>query len=154
MPQYGYSVIQLDPDRTARASGRDLPISPKDAEEVCRTIRGMKVDRAKDFLEEVTELKQLVTYRRHHRKHAHHATGTTRPEGGYPVRAADAVLKVVKSVESNAENKGLDVEKLRIVHAAAQRGTRLQKSIPRAHGRSSPYIQQLVHIEIAVEERL
>ncbi len=143
----------MDPDRTAKASGRDIPISPKDAEEVCRSIRGMKLDKAKKWLEAVIDEKQIVTYRRHHRKHAHHATGTTRPEGGFPVKAADGILKVLKNAESNAENKGLDIERLQIIHAAAQRGRVLQKSIMRAHGRGSPYLQALVHLEVAVEER-
>ena len=153
MPQYGYSIVQLDPDRTTLASGRDLPVSAKDTEEVCRSIRGMRLEQAKKWLEAVMDEKQLVTYRRHHKKHAHHATGTTRPEGGYPVKAADAVVKVLKNAESNAESKGLNIEKLRIIHAAAQKGRKLRKAIPRAHGRSSPYVQQLTHIEIAVEER-
>ncbi len=153
MPQYGYSIVRLDPDRTTLASGRDVKVSAKDTEEVCRSIRGMRLEQAKTWLEAVMDEKQLVTYRRHHKKHAHHATGTTRPEGGYPVKAASAVAKVLKNAESNAENKGLNIEKLRIIHAAAQKGMKLQKSIPRAHGRSSPYLQQLTHIEIAVEER-
>ncbi len=143
----------MDPDRTTRASGRDVPISPKDAEEVCRSIRGMKLDNAKKWLEAVMEKEQLVTFRRHHRKHAHHPTGTTRPEGGYPVKAAEGVLKVLKNAESNAENKGLDLERLRVIHAAIQRGMVQKKSIMRAHGRGSPYFQRLIHIEIAVEER-
>ncbi len=153
MPQYGYSIVQLDPDRTAKASGRDLKTSPKDTEEVLNMIRGMKLEQAKDALKDVADKKRWVTYRRHHKKHAHHATGTTRPEGGYPVKAATEVLKVVKSAESNAENKGLNLEKLKIIHAAAQKGMKYEKSIPRAHGSSSPYIQQLTHVELVLEER-
>ncbi|NHW44659.1 MAG: 50S ribosomal protein L22, partial [Candidatus Verstraetearchaeota archaeon] len=52
----------------------------------------------------------------------------------------------------NAENKGLDVERLVIVHAAAHKGPVIRKYIPRAFGRATPFFQQLVHIEVAVKE--
>ena len=53
MPSWKYSVQDLDPDRTAIASGRDLRIKPKVAREICNSIKGMKLEDAKIFLEDV-----------------------------------------------------------------------------------------------------
>ncbi len=62
--------------------------------------------------------------------------------------AALAILKLVEELEANAEYRGLDVEKVKIIHAATQRGMKLRNYIPRAHGRSSPYFNTLAHVEL------
>ena len=73
--------------------------------------------------------------------------------GGYPVKASKYILKVLENAEANAESKGLDITRLRIIHAAAQKGLVIKKYIPRAFGRSSPYFRRLTHVEIVVEEQ-
>ena len=155
MPKFGYSVMGLDPAKTALASGRDLRISFKAAREICATIKGMKLLDAKDYLENVIAMKEMVPFKRFYKKQAHHADKLRRWRwfaGRYPVKAAKYILKVLENAEANAEDKGLDVSKLRIIHAAAQKGMKIKKYIPRAFGRSSPYFEQLTHVEIAVKE--
>lgn len=152
MPSWKYSVKGLDPDRTAIASGRDLRISPKAAREICNYIRGMNLQKAKEVLREVIELKRAIPYRRHKKKIPHRRGLQGFYAGRYPVKAAAAILKVLEAVEANAEFKGLYTDRLRIVHIAAQRGPVIKKYIPRAFGRSTPYFERLTHIEVAVEE--
>jgi large subunit ribosomal protein L22 len=62
-------------------------------------------------------------------------------------------LKVLQGAEANAENKGLDTDRMRIIHAAAYPGIKLKRFFPRAHGRSSPKYETLTHVEIALEEK-
>jgi large subunit ribosomal protein L22 len=152
MPEWKYSVKGLDPDRTAIASGRDLRISPKAAREICHYINGMRLEKAKEVLQEVAELKRPVPYFRHRKKVAHRKGVEGFDAGRFPVKAASAILKILDSVEANAEFKGLYTDRLKIVHVAAQRGRVIRNYIPRAFGRSSPHNQQLTHIEVAVEE--
>jgi len=152
MPEWKYSVKGLDPDRTAIASGRDLRISPKAAREICHYIKGMRLEKAKEVLQEVAELKRPVPYFRHRKKVAHRKGVEGFDAGRFPVKAANAILKILDSVEANAEFKGLYTDRLKIVHVAAQRGRVIRNYIPRAFGRSSPHNQQLTHIEVAVEE--
>ena len=152
MPSWKYSVKGLDPDRTAIASGRDLRISPKAAREICNYIRGMNLQKAKEVLREVIELKRAIPYRRHKKKIPHRKGLQGFYAGRYPVKAAEAILKVLEAVEANAEFKGLYTDRLRIVHIAAQRGPVIKKYIPRAFGRASPHFERLTHIEVAVEE--
>src|SRR5207249_6475274 len=71
MPERGYSVTGLDPDRTVKCAGRSLRISPKASVELCRTIRGMKLPEAKKLLERVIEKKVAVAYRRYHKEVPH-----------------------------------------------------------------------------------
>ena len=142
----------LDPDRTAIASGRDLRISPKAAREICNYIRGMNLQKAKEVLREVIELRRAIPYRRHKKKIPHRRGLQGFYAGRYPVKAAEAILKVLEAVEANAEFKGLYTDRLKIIHIAAQKGPVIKKYIPRAFGRSTPYFERLTHIEVAVEE--
>ncbi|GAB4316718.1 MAG: 50S ribosomal protein L22 [Promethearchaeota archaeon] len=154
MPNFGYSVYGLDKDRTAIGSGRDVRCSAKMAREVCHTIKGMKLQRAKDYLEAVALLKAPVPFRRHNKKQAHRR-GLKQfkwDAGRYPEKAARKILEVLLNVESNAEYKGLDTERCRIVHAAAQKARKIKRYIERAHGRSTAYFKQLTHVEIVLME--
>lgn len=149
MPSWKYSV-QLDPTRTAIASLRDVSISYKETVELLDMIRGKKLSDAKELLEEVIEMKRAVPYKRFHGKVGHRKG---MGPGRYPVKAAKKILALLNSVENNAEFKGLNTENLWIIHAAAHKGMKIKNYMPRAFGRSSPLFDQLVHVEIAVEER-
>jgi large subunit ribosomal protein L22 len=152
MPQYGYSIFGLDPDRTAIASARELDISHKAAREICNTIKGMFLDRAKEYLEEVMVMKKAVPYKRHKKHVAHRKELSKWPAGRYPIKAARKILEVLENAENNAEFKGLDVERMKIIHACSQKGMVIKRYFPRAQGSSSPKHNQLTHIEIAIEE--
>ncbi len=144
----GYTA-QLDPERSARAIGREMDISPKKAVEVCRAIRGMMVPDAKEFLEDVIAKKRPVPYRRYNRGTAH-KKGIPYP-GGYPVKVAKAILKVLEQAEANAEDKELDPEMMRVAVIAAHRGRKIPNYIPRAYGRATPFMRETTHIEIILE---
>ncbi|MCD6369213.1 MAG: 50S ribosomal protein L22 [Thermoproteales archaeon] len=151
--RWGYSVQDLDPIRTAIASGRDLRISWKHAVEVCDAIRGLKLEEAERLLTDVIEMKRPIPFKRFNKKVAHRRQLSGWPSGRWPVKAAKEILKVLKNAEANAEYKGLDIDRLWVVHAAAHKSIKIRKYIPRAFGRATPYFQQLVHVEIALEER-
>lgn len=148
MPNWGYSVKEFDPDRAVKCSGREVKISPKAATEICRKLRGMKLDSAKDLLEAVTKKKRAIAFRRYHKEVPHRSLDEGWYAGRYPVKAAKMFLFLLEELEANAEYKGLDVDRLRIVHAAAQRGMKTQRVISRAYGRATAYQNTLVHVEL------
>jgi large subunit ribosomal protein L22 len=114
----------------------------------------MMLDKAIDLLDEVIEEKAWIPYRRHRKKRGHHPGMKKWPSGGHPVRAAENILAVLRNAEANADNKGLDIDRLRIIHAATQRGRTYKRFIERAHGRSTPYFENSSHVEIVLEEVL
>jgi len=152
MPSWKYSIQGLDPDTTATASGRDLRMSPKASREVCKYIRGMMLEKAKERLREVIDLKRPVPYFRHRKKVPHRGGVEGFDAGRYPVKAAGEILKLLEAVEANAEFKGLYPDRLKIMHIAAHRARVIRKYIPRAFGRASPYFERMTHVEVAVEE--
>ena len=84
MAKLGYTV-ELKIESMARAYGRELPISWKKAIELARALRGKKVEKALEYLDNVISLKQAVPFHRYKRWVAHKSgVGPAR----YPVKAA------------------------------------------------------------------
>lgn len=152
MPKFKMSIIGLDPDRTAKAGGRDLRISPKHSREVCSALKGLKIETAMDFLDDVINLKRSVPFRRHNKKVSHRSDLVGWDAGRYPVRACLEIKHVLVNLENNAIFKGLDVEKLRLVHIISQKARKIKGFMPRAQGSSSPSVKILTHIEAVAEE--
>ena len=152
MPKWGYSITDLDQEKSAKASGRELRVSHKHAREVCKTLKGMKLGQAKDYLQQVILKKKAVPFRRFNKKVGHRHGLEKAFAGRYPVKAVKEILRVLEGAEANAEYKGLDMERLRIIHASAYPGMKIKRFIPRAFGRSSPRFNTLSHVELVLEE--
>ena len=156
MPNWKMSIQGqgLDKDRTAIAVGRELRVSPKNTREVCNTIKGMSLDRAKRYLEKVILMERPVPFKRNNKKvgHRHGMHEFKFPSGRFPQKSARHVYEVLMNAESNAEYKGLDPDRLKITHAATLKGRKIKRYIERAHGRSSPYFKTLSHIEVVLTE--
>lgn len=152
MPHFGYGFEGFDPAVHVRASGREANVSPKAAREIAATIRGMSLSKAIDRLQLVESKKMPVAFRRHKLKVGHRSELEGFPTGSYPVKTAKAFLAVLRNLEGNSEFKGLDPERVKIIHAAGYAGRTIKDYTPRAFGRSSPNFHQLVHIEIVGKE--
>jgi len=140
---------ELDPDKTAKAYGYELHCSPKDSKNIAYAIRGMNLEQAKRYLEEVIEQKRAVPSIFHKRKRAHQtATGP----GSFPQKTARYILKILKNAENNAEYKGFDVESMKVIHIAAYRGRTIRGFMPRAQGRATDKNTLTTNIEIILEE--
>ncbi len=144
----GYTAV-ADPDTTAKALGREMPVSPKFAREVAGMVRGMKVETARQALEDVIDKKRAVPLKRYN-KRVSHKPGVG--PGRYPVKAAKAILGVLDSAASNAEYKGLDVSNMAIATISVARGRTIPGHMPRAHGRATQWNQETVNLEIIIEE--
>lgn len=140
----GYSVQS---DEGVRARSIRLNVSPKHAMEVCNAVRGMKVSRAKAFLQNVIAGKEYVEFKRFNKQIPHRKGGKP---GRWPKKASERVLKIINNAENNAEQKGLDAEKLKIVHAAAHKGPVYQRRSSKGRMKTSNI--ETVHIEIVVKE--
>jgi large subunit ribosomal protein L22 len=152
VPRYGYSFEGFDPAIHVRASGREVNVSPKAAREIAVTIKGLSITKAIDLLELVEEKKMPIAFRRHKLKVGHRRELQDFPTGSYPVRTAKAYLDVLRNLQGNSEFKGLDPDRVRIIHAAGYAGRTQKDFVPRAFGRSSPNFHQLVHIEVVGKE--
>lgn len=140
--------IEPDAEKTSKALGKELHISKKHAHEIASAIKGMKLNVARSFLEEVAALKRAVPYKRYTRNVPHRKGMCT---GRYPQKAAKEFLRVLENAKSNAAYKGLDSENLRITHVATKKGHTFRGSFPRAQGRATPKLHETVSVEMIVE---
>ncbi|MGC9011381.1 50S ribosomal protein L22 [Thermogladius sp.] len=155
MPTWHYSLQLRDESKIAKAVRYDIPVSIKYMREVVSVIRGMKLEDAKKLLENVIKLKEPIPFRRYHGKVSHKRGLADKygwPAGRYPVKAAKYLLELLENVEANAENKGLDKDKLVIIHIAAHKGVTLKRYMPRAFGRATPKFRRTTHVEVIVRE--
>ncbi len=69
-----------------------------------------------------------------------------------PRRAAEPVLKVIKSARANADyNHQIKPESLQIIEISVVPGPRMKRYRPAAHGRALPYQKRTSHIRVIVD---
>ena len=130
----------------ATAKGENLRISRKLAVEVATFIRGKTLTDAKKKMENVMALKVAVPFRKYHMDLGH-KKGHIGP-GRFPSNVAKEVLRLLKSAEMNAVNKGLDAESLYVSRIVSHRGNTQMKP-GRLRGRKA----KRTHIEITLTEK-
>ncbi len=142
-----YSV-DLGGKRVARAMLVNAPISTKWAVEVADAIRGMPLLKAEAYLQRVLDHKDWIP-QKHYHKDTPHRKGVRAgiKSGRYMDKTVKYFLKLIQNVKNNAEQKGLDVSKLRIVHVAASKGyrrPRIQPMLRRIIRKKSTHVEMVV----------
>lgn len=149
----GYSYAPENEEKAAKAYGRELRVSYKYAVELCRELRGKKLVKAKEYLEDIMNMKRALPLRRFSKGVAHRRGLTKAYSGRYPVKVAEHVLKVLMSAEANAEYNGLDGDRLYIKHISASKGRIIRHYFPRAFGRATPHNRHSTNLQVVLEER-
>jgi large subunit ribosomal protein L22 len=146
MTAYKYALQGFENDKMARAVARDAEMSPKVAIEICNYLRHRKLRQAQMLLQEVLDMKRAIPFKRFT-----HGLGHRRGKmasGRYPQKASEIMLKLLNSVEANAQTKGLNASELEITHLCAQRA-----SEPAHYGRSGGGRHfKRAHVEVGVKE--
>lgn len=118
--------------KTATAKATNAIVSLKDSRILLKEIKGGKVDRMKKYLDDLIDEKRSL-------------------EGKYFTKTAKELLGILKSAEANAKNKTMNIDRLFIRNARADKGEKriLAKSRAPHRGREG----KVANIEIVVEER-
>ena len=151
MGRYNYAFQNYDSTRHVRASMREKKISHKHAREIATAIKGLNIEKARDYLQSVIEHKRCIPFKRF-KNQVGHRTDPGVMSGRYPEKAVTEVLKLLDNLESNAEYKGMDMDRLKIINATSQKGVIVERIIPRAQGRATPKNDVLTHFEIVAQE--
>lgn len=140
-----YSFEGFDTKTMARACGSNLEISFKKTVEITNYLRGKKLNFAISFLEKVIEKKAVVPFVKF-KKDMPHKVGRGISAGGYPIKTAMEVLKLLKAVRKNAEEKEIS-DNLVIVSISARQGTKRYH-----YGRYSGRAMKSTNVEVFVGE--
>ena len=151
MGRYSYAFQNFDSTKHVRASLREKKISHKHARETATAIKGLTIEKARDYMLSVIAKERAIPFRRYKNQVGHKSDPGTM-SGRYPQKAATEILKLLDNLESNAEYKGMDLDRLKIINATVHKGRILKRFIPRAMGRSSSKNNALIHVEIVAQE--
>ncbi len=141
-----YSTQDYNPSNMARVLGKDLGISTKKSIELCNFLRKKTTRDAMSILARVIAKKQAVPFKRFKMEIPHRSPGLG--PGKYPIKVAREFIRLIKEVESNAQQKGLDTNNLLLKHMIANKASR-----PWHFGRQRRTKMKRTHIEIVVEEK-
>ncbi len=156
MVKKNYQVALSDAakKKTAMAVAKNATMSLKYATEIIREIKGKPLVVAESFLENVIAHRAFLPLRQY-RKNVGHRKGEAKSgvkSGRYPEKTCKAVLSLLESVKANADYKGLDEEKLLIVHAFASQGFARMSHQPQGHMGGKRRKKKSVHFEVIVRE--
>lgn len=129
----------------ARVAGRALPISTKFSIEICNFIKKKSTSEAKKILQDVIDGKKAIPFKIFNKDLSHKRKIGP---GRYPKKSAIEIVKLIESVEANAQFKGLNTSNLSITHINAHLASR-----PWRYGRQRRRKAKRTHIEIVVEEK-
>lgn len=133
-------------ENTAKAKAVNKKVSAKKTTETCNAVKGMKANKALEYLEEVKNKEKSIPYKKHNKQMPHRKKGQP---GGYPEKSAKMVEETIKSAMGNANYKGLDTENIEIVHSSAYKSG----SIPRIPKKLLRKSKTLTTIEIVLKEK-
>ena len=151
MGKFGYAFQNYDTTRHVRASMREKQISHKHAREIAVQIKGLSIEKARDYLQDVVHKQRAVPFRRYKTQVGHRSDPGVM-SGRYPEKSATEFIKLLDNLESNAEYKGMDLDRLKIVNATVHKGVLIKRFIPRAMGRATPKNNVLTHVELVAQE--
>ncbi|GIY32349.1 60S ribosomal protein L17 [Caerostris extrusa] len=93
-----------------KARGSNLRVHFKNTRETAQAIKKMSLRRAQRFLKNVIAKKEIVPFRRFNGGVGRKA------QGRWPKKSAEFILQLLRNAESNADYKGLDVDRLVVEH--------------------------------------
>ncbi|KAI8979098.1 50S ribosomal protein L22 [Mycotypha africana] len=150
-----YAATPSNPAKASKSRGSYLRVHFKNTREVAAAIKGLKLSKAYAYLNNVTEQKQCIPFRRFNggvgRTAQAKEFGTT--QGRWPVKSVKFVVDLLKNAESNAEAKGLNVEELFISSVVVNQAPKHRRRTYRAHGRINPFMSHPCHIEVVLAEK-
>ena len=123
-------TFNSNPKKSAKAYGRALRISAKNSAILCKAVSGKQLEKGKKMLEGLISEKRNLG-------------------GKYYTNVSRELLGIIRSAESNAENKGLDTERL-FIHASAHEGFSFWR--PRAFKMRGQH-RKVTNLQIVLEQR-
>ena len=129
----------------ARGKGLSLPISFKQSVEICSFIRNKSVNDAKKILNGVLTKKSIIPFKRFNSDMGHKSKIGP---GRYPIKASGEIVKLLESIEANAQFKGLNTSDLMIINISVNKAQKTWH-----YGRKRRRKAKRTNIELVVEEK-
>jgi len=150
--------------KSVKCKTKDARVHFKNTRETANAIKNMNLGRAQAFLKNVMDHKEVVPFRVHTGGVGRTAQGKNMckkkklggrrcSQGRWPEKSCRLLRDLLKNAQSNAEERGLSLDKLKITHIAVQRAAKMRRRTYRAHGRINPFMASPCHVEMILEEQ-
>lgn len=149
-----YASKAANPAKSASARGSYLRVSFKNTSETAAAISGWNLLKAKKYLDQVLDHERAIPFRRFNSSIGRTAQGKEFKvtKARWPAKSVNFIKDLLNNAQSNAEAKGLDVEKLKISHIQVNQAPKQRRRTYRAHGRINAYQSSPSHIELILTE--
>lgn len=127
----------------------DLRAHYKNTYNVARAVKGLSLNKAITYMDNVLDHKQIIPFRRYNGGvgRAAQAKVFKQTQGRWPEKSVKCVRELLINLKANAETQKLNTDDCFINHAVVQRAVSGRRRTYRAHGRISPYLSSNCHIE-------
>ena len=111
----------------------------KHTREIGNAIKGRTLKNAQEYLENVLQFKEAIPFTKYTGGIGRHAVAKRYAAPGdkvsWPQKATRTFLDLLRNAESNAEAKGLEMDKVVITHVNCNQAPKMRRRTYRAHGR-------------------
>lgn len=154
MAKNNYQAEVGKKSNTARAKLTNAPVSLKYSVETCNRIKTMPVNKAIAFMKRIENQEEYLPLRVYNTKVAHRKGDSKSgvKSGRYPKKVAQEFIKLLELAKSNADNLGLDAEKLLIIHIYANSGINRYSYQSKGRIAGKARRKNATNIEVIVQE--
>ena len=150
-----YSFTPDVPEKSCKARASYLRTHFKNMFETANAIKGMKLEKAFQYLGQVGEHQRCIPFRRYNRGLGR--TGQAKEfgvtKGRWPTKSIKFLTTLLENAKSNAVAKNLNVDALIVKHISVQQAPKIRRRMYRAHGRITPFMASPCHIEMILSEQ-
>ena len=143
-------------EKSCSAKATNLRVHFKNTRETGKSLKGMSLKRAQQFLKNVISKTEIVPFSRY-------KYGVSRKSqlknmkdsstGRWPQKSASVLLEILKNAEANAIQKNLDVNLIFINKIEINKAIKGRRRTFRAHGRINNFNSNPCHVQVFLLEK-
>lgn len=151
---YNLELSEKFGKKTAKAMIVGANASLKFSTEICNQIKGKPVKAVRSRLERILAKEDFLPLVRYNKKVGHRVGNSQSgsKSGRYPEKTVKSVIKLLDSAMANADYKGLDSEKMIVLHAFACMAFGRPSYQTKGHMGGKMRRKRACHIEVVLAE--
>lgn len=140
--------------KTAKAIIKNANISLKYSTEISNQIKGLYLEKVINWLERIKNHEDYLPLKKYNKKVAHRKGNPKNgvKSGRYPEKTINVFIDLLNLAKNNADIKGLNTEKLNILHAFASKGITRYSHQSKGKIGGKTRRKNSTHIEVIVSE--
>lgn len=147
-------ITKTNPTKWCVAKAYDLRVHFKNTYETAKAIKGMKLHKAQQYLEQVLKHERCVPFTKYNGSTGR--TGQAKEfgvtHGRWPEKSVKVIQGLLVNAKANAEAKSLNLDNLVVSNVQVNQAVCNRRRTFRAHGRINAYMSGNCHVMIRCQE--